>query len=144
MANEAEFMFNATVDDELYEELSELVGQQAVHIAVWEDSMVDALAPDAHGSPQIASFDMDMYLEGGVYFELYGVSVYPDPAADAWADREEVERRLTSLVRNGATLGEVAVDEADALVLVLFEADKPAAYLAIGGWLLESWDELPV
>mgnify|MGYP001309167180 CR=1 FL=1 len=144
MSNEAEFMFNATVDDELYEELSELVGQQVVHIAVWEDSMVDALVPDTNGAPQVASFDMDLYLEGGVYFELYGVSVYPDPAADAWSDREEIERRLIGLVRAGATLGEVAVDESDALVLVLFDDDRPATYLAIGGWLLEAWDELPV
>ena len=144
MSNEAEFMFNATVDDELYEQLSELVGQQVVHIAVWEDSMVDALSAPADDAPQAASFDMDLYLEGGVYFELYGVSVYPDPAADPWADRAEVEQRMAQLAHKGATLGEVAVDEADALVLVLFDADKPAAYLAIGGWLLEAWDELPV
>lgn len=144
MSNEAEFMFNATVDDELYDELAELVGQQIVHIAVWEDSMVDALIAPTDDEPQAPSFDMDLYLEGGVYFELYGVSVYPDPSADPWTDRVDVEQRMAAIVRAGGALGEVAVDEADALVLVLFEADKPAAYLAIGGWLLEAWDELPV
>jgi len=35
------------------------------------------------------------------------------------------------------------VDEADALVLVLFVGQEAAAYLDIGGWLLEAWDELP-
>ncbi len=142
MANDAEFMFNATVDDELFDELVELVGQQIVHLAVWEDSMVDALDL-ANGEPQPPSFDMDVYLEGGVYFELYGVSVYPDPASEPWADRAEVERRLSALVRSSGTLGEVAVDEADALVLVLFVGEEAAAYLDIGGWLLEAWDELP-
>ena len=103
MANDAEFMFNATVDDELFDELVELVGQQIVHLAVWEDSMADALDL-ANGEPQPPSFDMDVYLEGGVYFELYGVSVYPDPASEPWADRAEVERRLSALVRSSGTL----------------------------------------
>jgi hypothetical protein len=144
MANDAEFMFNATVDDELYDELVELVGQEIVHIGVWEDSMVDALESLNASATPTPSFDIDLYLEGGVYFELYGVSVYPDPSADAWSERAEVERKLSALAHSHATLGEVAVDEGDALVLVLFEADNPAAYLAIGGWLLEAWDELPV
>ena len=143
MANESEFMLNATVDDELFDELVELVGQVIVHVGVWEDSMVDALETPGDGASPTPSFDMDLYLEGGVYFELYGVSVYPDPSEDAWSAREEVERRLTALVRSKATLGEVAVDEGDALVLVLAEGDKPAAYLVVGGWLLEEWDELP-
>ncbi len=143
MANESDFMFNATVDDELFDELVELVGQSIVHAGVWEDSMVDALETPGDGEPPTPSFDIDLYLEGGVYFELYGVSVYPDPSEDAWAVREEVERRLTALVRGKAILGEVAVDEGDALVLVLSAGDKPAAYLVVGGWLLEEWDELP-
>ncbi len=144
MANEAEFMFNATVDDETFDELAELVGERIVLVSVWEDSLADALPDAPEGTPHTPSFDIDLYLEGGVYFELYGVSVYPDPAAEPVADREEVERTLVALARNGGVLGEVAVDEAEALVLVLVDGETPVAYLDIAGWLLEEWGELPV
>jgi len=40
-------------------------------------------------------------------------------------------------------LEEIAVDESDALILVLGDQGTTKIYLAVEGWLLEEWDELP-
>lgn len=143
MAEQPEFMFNSAVDDELYDELAQLAGEKIVHVAVWEDSMVDAIA--GQGAAQDStSCDMDLYLEGGVYFELYGVTGYPDPESEPLSDRDALEKELRRLVAAGATVGDVAVDEDDALVLVLAMGGETALYLSVGGFVLEEWDELPV
>lgn len=132
-----------TVDDETYAELEQLAGEKVVHAEVWEDSLSDALE-ERGGPPTDPAFDLDLYLEGGVYFELYGVTCYADLDGAPLADRDALERALHKIVKQGATLGEVAVDEEDALVLVLTVGDLSLLYLVVGGWLLEEWDELPV
>jgi hypothetical protein len=132
-----------TVDDETYAELEQLAGEKVVHAEVWEDSLSDALE-ERGAPPSDPAFDIDLYLEGGVYFELYGVTCYADLDGTPFTDRDAVARALLKLVKQGATLGEVAVDEEDALVLVLALGDLPLLYLVVGGWLLEEWDELPL
>jgi hypothetical protein len=146
-----EFIFNTIVDDDLYDDLNQLVGETIVHAAVWEDSMADALS-DRGGGPrsepaiaeEAASFDLDLYLAGGVYFELYGVTLYDDPEGEPVLGAASAESRLLDLARAGATLGEVAVDDEDSLVLVLTLGGSAALYLDIGGFVVEEWDELPV
>ena len=146
-----------SVDDETYAELSELMGQRVVHIAVWEDALDEALADSAAGvTPEIApetapetapataqqSFDIDVYLEDGAYFELYSVDCFDAPDSEPWVGYAHVAQRLADLVSRKCTLSEVAVDEDDCLVLVLGKG-KEQIFLAVGAWLLEEWDELP-
>ena len=135
-----------SVDDEIYSELSELAGQRVVHIAVWEDALDEALEEAAANAAAAAapqhSFDLDVYLEDGAYFELYGVACFDAPDSDPWVGYELVAERLTSLVSRKGMLTEVAVDEDDCLVLVLGQG-KERVYLVVGAWLLEEWDELP-
>jgi hypothetical protein len=59
-------------------------------------------------------------------------------------DAETLEDRLFQVQREGLILGDVAVDEEEGLVLVLHSGGKPVLFLAVGGWVLEDWDELPV
>ncbi len=131
------------VDDETYDELMTLVEQRIVHVALWEDSLADGLA----GKPADASiqdtFDIDLYLEDGVYFELYGVVCFDDPDADAWQGVAESAARLAALVKAGARLDDIAVDEEDGLILVLTTKAGQGVYLVVGAWLLAEWDELP-
>lgn len=143
MAQQPEFMLNTAVDDELYDELVQLAGERIVHVAVWEDSMVDAIAGQNEPA-ETTTCDMDLYLEGGVYFELYGVAGYPTLESEPVSDRAALEKELLRLVHEGVTVGDVAVDEEDALVLVLAKGGEPVLYLAVGGFVLEEWDELPV
>jgi hypothetical protein len=139
------------VDDEQYDELSELNGQPVVHAAVWEEGLADtisnpeATAPaksGAAGDSEVAA-DIDLYLRDGVYFELYGTLCYTDLDAPPLADLAQIEQRLQRLVKAGVVLEEVAVDEDNGLVLVLAQRHQPVMYLQVGAWLLDEWEELP-
>jgi hypothetical protein len=136
-------MLHTNVDDELYEELAKLVGEKVVHVEVWEESLSDSLEGRTIVSDKRESCDIDLYLEGGVYFELYGVTCFTDLDEDPWVGHDVMDRRLHTLVKNNVRLEEVAVDEEDGLVLVLGQLGAPVAYLAVSAWLLEEWDELP-
>ncbi len=132
-----------TVDDDQYEELAQLAGQRIVHVAVWDESLADALAEAAAEPEQQEAFDLDLYLEDGVYFELYGVFCLEDIDASPLRGQEAFARRLLSLVNQGVWLEEVAVDDEDGLVLVLGRDRTPQLYLVVAAFLLEEWEELP-
>jgi hypothetical protein len=131
------------VDDELYEELAQLVGQKIVRVELWEDGLADALSDENTAASAQSSFDLDLYLEDGVYFELYGVHCFASLESEPLQDLEQVERRLVEGVKQGVWLTDVAVDEDEALVLVLGRDQHPQVYLAVGGWLIDEWDDLP-
>jgi hypothetical protein len=139
-----------TVDDEAYDDLARLIGQRVVHAAVWEDSIADALeSPDAETDPDTnaagedALADVDIYLKDGAYFELFGVAAFEALDQEQLPSGEMLHNWLTQRVANGLWLTDVAVDEEDALVLVLGDKRKPQLYLAIGAWTLGEWEELP-
>jgi hypothetical protein len=134
------------VDDEQYDELSELNGQPIVHVSVWEEGLADAItlpAANDTDSDQAEAADIDLYLRDGVYFELYGTLCYTDLDAAPLSNLQEIEQSLQRLVKAGAVLEEVAVDDDDGLVLVLALRHQPQLYLQIGAWLLDEWEELP-
>ena len=143
MSEEPALDFYTTVDDEMYDDLAELAGQRIVHVQLWEESISDMLEGQEVAATSTNAADLDLYLEGGIYFELYGVLAYRNPDQDPLPDRETVARQLTALVKQGLWLDEVAVDEEDGLVLILSRARKPQLYLSISGWSVDEWDELP-
>jgi len=138
-----DFDFFTVVDDDMYDDLAELAGQKIVHVELWEDSLADTLAGESDADAEQIAVDMDLYLDGGLYFELYGVICYPDPTADPLVGTQAIEQRLTRLVKQDLWLDEVAVDEEDALVLVLSHRHQPQLYLMINGWTYAEWNELP-
>jgi hypothetical protein len=143
VAKQDEQPLYTTVDDELYDELSQLAGQEIVLVEVWEDSLSSALEAEEETPAQQASFDIDLYLAGGAYFELYSATCYASLDGDPWVGLEEVSGRLTAAAKQKARLEEVAVDEEDQLVLVLAYGGGKRIYLPVAAWLLEEWDELP-
>ena len=131
------------VDDELYEELAALVGEKIVHVEIWEESLGDVIAGEEEEASGQIGFDIDLYLEGGIYFELYSTVCYPTIESDPLEGLSTVQTRLTSLVKSGVWLEEVAVDDENSLILVLAQRQKPQLYLLIGAWTVGEWDELP-
>lgn len=144
---EKEAPLMTAVDDETYDELMALVDQRIVHVALWEDSLADALAErlpeQTIDAAEQSTFDIDIYLEDGVYFELYGVACFDDPDAEAWQGVTKSGARLAALVKMQAQLGDIAVDEDDGLILVVTAPGGKMVYLAVAAWLLAEWDELP-
>ena len=132
-----------SVDDETFSELVELEQQRIVHLTIWEESLADALAGQETDPDVQTAFDIDLYLSEGVYFELYGASVFTALDATPVQGDEEAAKLLLTLVNEGIWLDEIAVDEEENLVLVLGAQDESQLYLTVGGWLLEEWNELP-
>ena len=69
-----------------------------------------------------------------------------DLAGDVGETSDLAERepeRLATLVKSGARLNDIAVDEDDGLILVIGASGGQTLYLAVGAWLLAEWDELP-
>jgi hypothetical protein len=140
------------VDDEQYDELSELNGQPIVHVSVWEEGLADSItspnldgisAAGAASSTDDVAADIDLYLRDGVYFELYGTLCFTDLDAPPLSDLAQIEQRLQRLVKAGLELEEIAVDDDDGLVLILAQRHQPVLYLQVGAWLLDEWEELP-
>jgi hypothetical protein len=137
------------VDDEQYDELSELSGQPVVHVSVWEEGLADAITSTELGAGMSSdtddgtAADIDLYLRDGVYFELYGTLCYTDLDASPLRGLANIEQKLQQAVKAGAVLEEIAVDEDEGLVLVLAQRHQPVMYLQVGAWLLDEWEELP-
>lgn len=131
------------VDDEQYEEIAELEGQKIVYAAVWEDALADALADLQDAESGQPGVDLDLYLRDNVYFELYGTRCYVNLDEEPLTSQAEVETRLAALIHDGLWLQEVAVDDEEALVLVLGRDQRQLLYVQVGAWLLDEWEELP-
>ncbi|HRW11316.1 MAG TPA: hypothetical protein P5121_39730 [Caldilineaceae bacterium] len=143
MARNQDFDFFTTVDDEMYDDLAELTGQKIVHVELWEEALQDTLAGTETDPATQTAIDMDLYLDGGLYFELYGVLCFPDPDEEPLVGYATIEQTLNRLVKQTLWLDEIAVDEEDSLVFVLSQQHKPQLYLMIDGWSFAEWDELP-
>lgn len=148
-SNADEGQLYTRVDDEQYDELSELNGQPVVYAAVWEEGLADSMNVTPGGKASAASeqeevaADIDLYLRDGIYFELYGTLCYTDLNAEPMSDLDQIDELLQQIVKEGVVLEEIAVDEEDGLVIVLGKAHKPVLYLQVGAWLLDEWEELP-
>lgn len=140
---ERDFDFYTVVDDDAYDDLAQLAGEKVVHVEIWEESLGDTLDGEAVDLADQVAVDMDLYLDGGIYFELYGVVAYPSPDEEPLVGFDQIEQQLTRLVKQTLWLDEVAVDEENALVLILSRQHKPQLYLMVGGWSFAEWDELP-
>ena len=132
--------YNLSVDDQTLDELRTLEGQSISKIALWDETIIDALEDSALGATAV---DMDVYLEHGVLFELYGVLCYPDLDDEPIANVAELSQLLTGLQGKESLLDGVAVDTEDDLVLVVLDAEDQPLYLNAGAWMLEEWEELP-
>ena len=129
-----------TVDDETFDELADLAGERIAGIGVWEDSITQALG---EGEMTDSAVDVDVYLDCGVFFELYGVLCYPDLDSEPLAGTTTIDAHLAALVSQGIMLIDIAVDDEDSLVLILGADTRPILYLNAGAWTLNEWEELP-
>lgn len=132
-----------TMSDEMYDELMTLVGERVLNFTLWDESLADALAGEETEPDEQAVADIDLFLEGGVYFELYGAVFYTDPTQAPLSGLTTIQQKLSTLVNDSLWLGDFAFDEDEQLVLVLQHDQQPVFYVVVGGWTMDEWDELP-
>jgi hypothetical protein len=137
------FEMNNRLTDELYEQLEDEVrGEKVVGLALWEESLAD----EEENSPKASErqvFDLDLYLENNLYFELYGVLIFADLHGDPLQGLYRIGTMVAELTEKGVWLDDIAATEDDELVLVLSQDHQPKLYFSVGGWTLNEWDTLP-
>jgi hypothetical protein len=136
-----------SVDDETYDELAALIGERIVHVALWEDSLADALAERTGETPTSKPpLTSTSTWKTASTSRCTASPVLTTPDADAW--RGLGARPAPGWPRSSqarAQLGDVAVDDDDGLVLVITTPRGPQHLsgdrrLAAGG--VPTWDEL--
>ena len=139
------------VSDALYEDLTELCGQRIIHTHLWEDSLADSLEESNEGdtgnsidTDERIFFDLDIYLEDGIYFELLGTLCYPSLEDEPFMSEKAVRKILRIVIESEACLDQVGMGEDEELVLVLGRPSQAMLYLAVNGWLVADWEELPI
>ena len=137
------FEMNTRLTDELYEELEEeVLGEKVGGLALWEESLADD-----EENPTVADerqvFDLDLYLENNIYFELYGVLFFTDQDGEPLQGLDRIGTIVAELTDKGVWLDDIAATEEDEMVLVLSQDHQPKLYLSVGGWTLNEWDTLP-
>lgn len=137
------FEMNSRLTDELYEQLEEeVLGEKVVGLALWEESLAD----DENNPPEADErqvFDLDLYLENHVYFELYGVLFFTSLDGEPLQGLDHIGTIVAELTDKGIWLDDIAATEEDELVLVLSRDHEPQLYLSVGGWTLNEWETLP-
>lgn len=129
--------------DELYEQLEEeVLGQKVAGLALWEESLADD-EEDLPESDERQVFDLDLYLENNLFFELYGVLLFTDQDTEPLQGLDHIGTIVAELTDKGIWLDEIAATDEDELVLILSQNHEPRLYLSVGGWTLEEWDTLP-
>ncbi len=137
------FEMNSRLTDELYEQLEEeVLGEKVVGLALWEESLAD----DEENPPETDErqvFDLDLYLENNIYFELYGALFFADLDGEPLQGLDRIGTIVAALTETGVWLDDIAATEEDELVLILSQNHEPKLYLSVGGWTLNEWDTLP-
>ncbi|MBI3958553.1 MAG: hypothetical protein HY328_07065 [Chloroflexi bacterium] len=137
------FEMNSRLTDELYEQLEEeVLGEKVVGLALWEESLAD----DEGNLPEADErqvFDLDLYLENNIYFELYGALFFADLDGEPLQGLDWIGTIVAELTDKGVWLDDIAATEEDELVLILSQDHQPKLYLSVGGWTLNEWDTLP-
>lgn len=138
-----DFEMNTRLTDELYEEMEEnVIGEKVVGLALWEESLAD----DEENRPEADErqvFDLDLYLENNLYFELYGVLFFTDQDGDPLQGLDRIGTIVAELTDKGVWLDDIAATEEDEMVLILSQNHEPKLYLSVGGWTLNEWETLP-
>ena len=138
--HEEVFPFHSEITDEIWNELISLEGIQVVALTLWDETF-----GQAEGFIQVdnATVDFDVYLANRLMLELYGASLYPDPESFPLKTYDRIAHVLQTMVETGSILEEVALDEADELVLIFAGPEIGSLYVVAQGWILEEWEELP-
>ena len=123
--------------------LRALEGKLLTTLTLWEDSLAYGDEDEAVPEAERIFFDCDLYLADRQLLEVYGASAYFDPDGEPLQGMEVITEALGELAEGGNVVAEVGSDAEDGLVLVFAADDEATMIMAVSGWVLSTWDELP-
>lgn len=123
--------------------LHALEGKLLTTLTLWEDSLAYGDEDEAVPEAERIFFDCDLYFADRQLLEVYGASAYFDPDGEPLQGMEVITEALGELAEGGNVVAEVGSDAEDGLVLVFAADDEATMIMAVSGWVLSTWDELP-
>ena len=123
--------------------LRALEGKLLTTLTLWEDSLAYGDEDEVVPETERIFFDCDLYLADRQLLEVYGASAYFDPDGEPLQGMEVITEALGELAEGGNVVAEVGSDAEDGLVLVFTADDEATMIMAVSGWVLSTWDELP-
>lgn len=123
--------------------LRALEGKMLTSLTLWEDSLAYGDEEEAVPEGERVFFDCDLYFADRQLLEVYGASAYFDAEGEPIEGIEAITEALGELAEGGNLVAEVATDAEDGLVLVFAADDEATMIMAVSGWVLSTWDELP-
>ena len=129
--------------ESVLENLRALQGKMLTSLTLWEDSLAYGDEEEAVPEAERVFFDCDLYFADRQLLEVYGASAYFDPDGGPLEGIEAITDALGELAEGGNVVAEVGSDAEDGLVLVFAVEDEATLIMAVSGWVLSTWDELP-
>ena len=123
--------------------LHALEGKLLTTLTLWEDSLAYGDEDEAGPEAERIFFVCDLYFADRQLHEVYGASAYFDPDGEPLQGMEVITEALGELAEGGNVVAEVGSDAEDGLVLVFAADDEATMIMAVSGWVLSTWDELP-
>lgn len=127
---------------ETMEELLRLEGQKIVGISLYDDSIAYDDEEEVDESERIF-FDAEIYLANQSLLALYGASAYADTEEPPITGLDAIADALGEIEADEDILREVGQDQEGGLVITLGTPRKRKLLIAVSGWSVEPWDELP-
>lgn len=128
---------------ETMEELLRLEGQKVVGISLYDDSIAYEDEEEEVDESERIFFDAEIYLANQNLLALYGASAYTDTEAPPVTGLDAIADALSEIEADEDILREVGQDQEGGLVITLGTPRKRKLLIAVSGWSVEPWDELP-
>jgi hypothetical protein len=128
---------------EAMERLQHLKGQKVVGISLYRDSIAYDEDEEMEEESERIFFDAELYLADQSLLALYGASVYTGAEAPPITGLDAISDALSEITEEEETLSEVGQDEEGGLVLAFGSRQHNRLLVAVSGWSVEHWEELP-
>jgi len=124
-------------------ELLRLEGQKIVDISLYGDSIAYEDEEEEVDESERIFFDADIYLADQSLLSLYGASAYTDTEEPPLTGLDAIADALSEIEVDEDILREIGQDQEGGLVITLGTPRKRKLLVAVSGWSVEHWDELP-
>ncbi|MCC7352715.1 MAG: hypothetical protein IT330_03080 [Anaerolineae bacterium] len=128
---------------EAMERLQLLRGQKVVGISLYGDSIAYDEEEEMEEETERIFFDAELYLADQSLLALYGASAYADADAPPITGLDAISDALSEITEEDEMLSEVGQDEEGGLVLAFGSRHHNKLLVAVSGWTVDHWEELP-
>jgi hypothetical protein len=128
---------------EAMEQLQHLRGQKVVGISLYGDSVAYDDEEEVEEESERIFFDAELYLADQSLLALYGASAYAGTEDPPITGLDAISDALSEITEEEEALSDVGQDVEGGLVLAFGTHQQSKLLVAVSGWTVDHWEELP-